>query len=899
MGHEAYAGILADHHRLIRTGIAAHGGREIDTQGDGFFVVFTSATQCASAAIAIQRALAAHGWPAGERVRVRMGIHVGEASETTTGLVGFDVHRAARVAAVAYGGQILLSETAALLARDALPEGTSLRDLGLHRLKDLGRPQRLFQLNADGLEGDFGPLRSLDHPLLANNLPAQSASFIGRDRELEEARALVHSARLVTLTGAGGCGKTRLALELATEFLDGASDGVWLIDLAAVSDESMVASTAAGALGIRGRPGGSDLDALLDALAVQEALLILDNCEHLIATCAEVADAILRRCPKVRLLATSREPLGVGGETVYRVPSLSLPSPDDDPASLSSSDAVVLFLERAWAQGAELTLDDQTGPTIASTCRRLDGMPLAIELAAARLRSLSVFELHDLLDARFRLLTGGSRGALERQQTLRATVNWSYSLLVETERLLLGRLSVFVGGFDLDAASAVCALGEIDRFDVADLLGSLVDKSLVVADPSAGRVRYRLLETIRQFASERLMETAAPEAAALAEAHGQYFLALAETASEHLRGPNPGPWFARLDADQANLRRAIERASEDAGLTDQALRFAVALGYYWFARARRREAFGLVMPALERPEAKEDPELYLRALWFAASFATAVDRKTADRLVEEGATATLEVDDEGLRIWAMVGQAAARGSAGQTEAALELAEEALERARAIDDDQLVSECGLMVFVFSSRLDPARAEEVHKESMGRAERSGNLLLTHDLHTFAGQRALELGDLSAARLHLTRAAEVGRVFGAATQYVAGPMALLLRAEGAHDGAILLLRDVIRTTRRVGDHGGLGFAVLGLACLAGDRADWELAAKLHGASQAITDQINQPWLREDWVRESSIETIRSNIGEEEFERAFARGRELSLDEAIELVLGVETAARPAPVK
>jgi class 3 adenylate cyclase len=348
LGEDGYARVLAGHHALIRSALAAHGGGEIDTQGDGFFAVFSSPRGCVAAVLAMQQALQGHGWPGGERVRVRMGIHCGEATRTATGLVGLEVHRAARVAAVAHGGQVLVSEAAAVLVRDGLPPGAALADLGVHRLKDLGRPERIFQLTAAGLPGEFPPLRSLGNPALPNNLPAQLSAFTGRDREIGEVRALVESCRLVTLTGAGGCGKTRLGLQVAAELLDGSGDGVWLVELAAVTDQDAVPAAICEALRLTGQPGRPALETLLDALTPQDVLIVVDNCEHLIGGCAKAAEAIVRRCPRVRLLATSREPLGVGGEVIYRVPSLSLPAPGDaGPPAPGSSDAVALFADRA------------------------------------------------------------------------------------------------------------------------------------------------------------------------------------------------------------------------------------------------------------------------------------------------------------------------------------------------------------------------------------------------------------------------------------------------------------------------------------------------------------------------------------------------------------------------
>ena len=357
LGEDEYAGVLAEHHRLIREALAANGGEEVATQGDGFFAVFTSPRACITAVIEMQRTLEASAWPAGVDLRVRMGVHCGEASVTITGLVGLDVHRAARIAAVAHGGQVVVSSTAAALVGGFLPVGASLRDLGLHRLKDLGRPEQIFQLEADGLREDFGPLRSLDNPGLLNNLPAQLATFVGRERELEELRGLVATTRLVTLTGAGGAGKTRLALHVAAGLVDGFGDGVWLVDLAPVGDEEAVALTFFDALRLANGRDRPPLDVLLESLISQQALIVLDNCEHVVGACAKVADAILRRCPHVHLLATSREPLGVAGETIYRVPSLSLPDPVADGElaleTAEASDAVALFTERARGRGSD------------------------------------------------------------------------------------------------------------------------------------------------------------------------------------------------------------------------------------------------------------------------------------------------------------------------------------------------------------------------------------------------------------------------------------------------------------------------------------------------------------------------------------------------------------------
>jgi predicted ATPase/class 3 adenylate cyclase len=882
-----YAQVLADHRSLIRSGLAAHGGREVDTQGDGLFAVFSSPSACLAAVIDMQKALDAHAWPAGEHVRVRMGIHTGEASQTATGLIGLDVHRAARVAAVGYGGQVLLSEAAATLVRDGIPAQAALKDLGVHRLKDLGRPERIFQLQAPGLPAEFPPLRSLANPALPNNLPAQLSTFVGRARELSEVRVLVESSRMVTLIGAGGCGKTRLSLQVAAEMLDGTGDGVWLVELAAVADPDAVPAVIAEALGIAPQARRETLETLLDALAPQDILIVLDNCEHLIDACAKTADALLRRCPRVHLVATSREPLGINGETIYRVPSLSLPASGGS-AAAESSDAIALFVDRARAQGAGLTVDEDTLPVIASVCQRLDGLPLAIELAAARLRSLSLNGLHDRLDQRFRLLTGGSRTALPRQQTLRAAVDWSHSLLTGAEQSLLRRLSVFAETFDLDAAEAVCGFGDIAVFDVAELLGALVDKSLVVAEPAGGALRYRLLETIREFAAERLAEAGQDEAATVAAAHSQHYVSVAEAANPHLKGSGQGHWFARLDADQANLRRAARYASGVPDGTEQVLRLVAALDRYWMARSRGAEALALLAPVLERPDARADPVLFGHALVVATLVARVSDIASARRYGEQAVEFARQLADDRLLIPALSSLSSVYYFAGETERGLPLGQEAVERARPLGDEVLLVEALSGYLMCIDLIDPVRSGELFDEAIACTERSGDLLFACIMHNNAGAHALRVGDIPATRAHLEAAAQAALAYGEKSDTVAVNLGWVRRHDGDPGGAWSSFEAALRISRRTGERFGIAYAVLGLACLAADAGEWSRACVLHGIAQAALDRTGEPWQEPELrYRRESLAQVRVHLSQEQSDRDYARGLALSLDGIADLAL------------
>ena len=881
---------LRRHDALLRSAIETAGGYVFKTVGDAFCAAFASARDALDAAAAAQTALQAEAWPEDTVLRVRMALHTGVCEERDGDYFGPTVNRTARLEATAHGGQVVLSQSTAVLVREHLTDHRDLIDLGSHRLKDLGDPEQVFELRVDGLAADFPPLRSLDNPSFRNNLPHQSNRFIGRVPELANIRSLVEDNRLVTLTGAGGSGKTRLALQVAAEVLDGSGDGVWLVELAPVFDQDQVVATMNGVLGVIGIPGRSELDALVGALESQRMLIVLDNCEHVIGSCAKAADAILRRCPQVHLMATSREPLGIGGETVFRVPSLSLPVDADGP-STDESDAIALFVDRARAQDADVSLDGQTSPLLVSICRRLDGMPLAIELAAARLRSMSVVDLHDRLDQRFRLLTGGSRSALPRQQTLRATVEWSYSLLNDPEQSLLRRLSVFSEGFDLEAAEAVGTLNDLDVFDIADLLGSLVDKSLVVADSNKGLVRYRLLETIRQFSSAHLVEHIGNEASETAAAHCAYFLSLAELAAPHLIGPEFAPWLARLNSDEANLRRAIGYAAEAPGHTEQGLRFAAALPRYWFVHPQATEVIAPLVPVLERGDARIDVELLGHATTGIAMILTRGRHEAGLLVGERAVNLARELGDDRLLVEALGSLSVAYCFGGEPEKGLLLGEEAVALARTVGDDlALGRSLGDLLLAAASNgmLDPAERSTLWAEAIVSAQRAGDMQTAGGLCNNAACDALITGETRSARSYLEQADAAGAATAIDKCHWLINLGWVTREEGDRDRARASFEESLLLSRRSGYRYALPYSCLGLACLAGDAEDWTRAAMLHGVSQGFAERLGGPWQPpEDRYRELSLERVKGCLAHDEFQGYFGSGMALDFDEGIKRVL------------
>ena len=572
LGDEAFSDAVEIHHRLLREAIAAHGGVEVSTEGDAFFVAFEHAADAVRMAAGAQSAIGSYAWPERAAIRVRMGIHTGSGRLGADNYLGLAVHQAARIASSAHGGQVLVSAATRDVAGD-VGDGVSWRPLGRHRLKDLGAAVELFQLGGDGLDTCFPPIRSLER--VAHNLPIQASSFLGRAAELQVGGKLLAATRLLTVTGPGGTGKTRIAYQLAAEHLDDFAGGVWVVELAAVANPALVPTALMASLGLRDEPGRTATETIVAYLQDREALVVLDNCEHVIDAAAALAADLLRGGAAVRVLATSREPLRIAGETAWALEPLELPESDDgmDLSLLASADAVRLFCERAADAAVGFALSGDNAASIASICNRLEGMPLALELAAARVRSLPLAELARRLDASLDLLSKGERATDERHTSLRDTIAWSHELLGEAEQIAFRRLGVFAGGWTLGAAERVCAGDGIDERHVLDLLDGLVDKSLVVFADG----RYRFLETIRAFALECLDESG--ERGAVAERHAVWF---AELAHDHAE-PDDIAGMDLLEADHPNVLAAAEHL---AGAGDAAAhgQFLVDLSWFWYYR---------------------------------------------------------------------------------------------------------------------------------------------------------------------------------------------------------------------------------------------------------------------------------------------------------------------------
>ncbi len=933
-----YADVLADCRQIMRMAFQQWHGHEVDTQGDAFFVVFARATDAVAAAVACQRALAQHPWPEDVTVRVRIGLHTGEPQLTADGYIGVDVHHAARIMGAGHGGQVLLSQTTSTLVEQDLPAGVSLRDLGEHRLKDLRRPSRLVQLVLADLPSNFPPIKTLDtHP---NNLPIQLTPFIGRDQDVAAVYRLLarEEVRMATLTGPGGVGKTRLALQVAAELSDLFADGVFLVALAPFSDPQRVMPAIAQMLGIGEASELPPLVSLQTTLKEKHLLLVLDNMEQVAAAAVQVID-LLTACPHVKVLVTSRVALHVRAEHEYTVPPLAVPNPKRLPnlTALSQYAAVALFIERALAVKPDFAVTNANAPAVAGICARLDGLPLAIELAAARVKVFPPQTLLARLEQGLGVLSGGARDLPARQQTLRAAIAWSYDLLPPAEQMLFRRLAVFVDGWTWEAAETICQAAGPLANDILEVLASLVDQSLVRQEEQAeGEARFWMLQVLREFGLERLVETG--ELEATRTAHATYYLALAEEAEPQLRGNQQTLWFNRLEQEYENLRAALswllERARNSSGTEEseqeagRALRLSAALGQFWYVRGYFREGLTFLEQALAHREHIAAP-VQAKALYRAGELNFFMDNYArAEAWSEESLTLYRTLDDKagmaaslfflGAISWArsaytqarlryeeandlfqVAGDTWGRGRCltqlariaqvqGEYERAAALLEESLRLYQALGDLERISWVlalqAQMLLLTQGAVDKVQSLAEQSVALRRAESfkafiAIGLNVLGQFHLARGAFALayELTEESVAAFK-----EVGDRAGTAESLIT--LARILAEQGQAAEARALYQESLTLLHQIQDREITPSCLEGLAAVLAQQGMAEQATRLWGAAEALRETIGTPLPPVYRVGyEQAVEAARVHLGVNAFAAAWAEGHIQPLEQAI----------------
>jgi predicted ATPase/class 3 adenylate cyclase len=848
---DQYAKVLADHCRIMRDAIGGADGVEVGTEGDSFFAVFREPRAAVDAALAAQRALGAHDWPGSAEVRVRMGVHTGEGKLGGDNYLGLDVHRAARIAAAGHGGQVLVSDATRSLVERILPGGAHLRELGAHRLKDLATPERLFQLEATGLAGEFPALRTLD--ARANNLPVQLTSFVGREADITALSELLDRTPLVTLTGPGGTGKTRLALQVAAERLTSFADGVYVVELAPISNPELVASAIASALTIREQADRPLFDTLKDELRDRELLLVLDNFEQ-VTPAAPLMTDLLASAPRLRILVTSRAVLHVRGEHEFPVAPLRIPDPSSLPPleALSHYEGVALFVERAMATRPDFTITPESAPAIAEIVARLDGLPLAIELAAAKARLLGPEAILGRLGSRLAFLGGGPRDLPARQQTLRQAIDWSYTLLSEEQQAFMSRLSVFVGGWTIDAAAAVVDDLGVDAFEG---LAMLVDQSLVRREEaSAGEPRFLMLETIREYALERLSESGKLDE--IRRRHATYFLSVAEAIEPQLlTSPDAGD---RIATDHDNFRAAMNWAIET-NEADLGLRLGYALWRFWQQRAHLREGRDWFERVLAMPGAREPSAARAKGLTGAAGIAYwQNDYEATQAWYAEAEEIIRGLDDPVWLSDALYNSGTVAALAGDMETVAAKLGEGIAVGRQLGDDAIIGRFlaaeGYMAFMSD---DLARARELLEEGLAVAQRQGD------------QGAIAMGHHTVAQV----ARLDGRLTDAADHY----------------------REALRYWHQLGDASQLTEPLQGLAAVAIASGDAERGVRLLGANAAIRERFGggppPEWLRLG----DPLTDAKQTLGDAAYQLAWDDGLGLSVDDAVALALETPVATGP----
>jgi predicted ATPase/Tfp pilus assembly protein PilF len=918
--------LLARHHEILRQCIQAQNGYVFQIIGDAFCVAFSSAVDALNAALDAQRCLQKEAWtPAA--IKVRMGIHTGTAQlNEDRQYSGYGTLAASqRIMSAGHGGQVLLSGATRELVRDVLPENTSLLDLGEKRLKDLLRSEHLFQLNASGLPAAFPPLKSLDS--FPNNLPIQLTTFIGRENEIVEIKQEMELHRLVTLTGSGGTGKTRLSLQVAADLLEKFDHGVWFVELAPLTDPDLIPQTILSAMGVQEQQGKLPIEVLKEYLHEKKTLIVLDNCEHLIEAGAKVANALLNAAPELTIMASSREALGVKGELSYPVPSLTLPDIKHLPVveQLSQYESVRLFIDRASLVAPHFVVDRNSAPFIAQICYRLDGIPLAIELAAARVRVLSLEEISKRLDDRFRLLTGGARTALPRQQTLRALIDWSYDILSEKERLLLRRLSVFTGGWTLEAAEEVCAGDGIETYDILDLLTQLVNKSLVVVMEysQSGETRYRMLETIRQYAREKLLEAGGGDV--VRDKHLSYFVKLVEQAEPELYRSNQVFWLNKLEDEIDNFRMAVEWAL--ANDVASGLRIAAIPWRFWQGRSYLQEVGDWLKQLLEQYKITNALHVQALAIHSLCKFRQGDFSETitlAKQSLEMAHTLS-DKQTEALSLAFLGVFTAAEGNVGE---GTPLMEQALAIYRSLGDK--IGQAGTAEWLAINNNDIERAIAYAKESLALARELGDLSGMVPRLCMLSRLTFWNGDFTSPSAWLEEALSVSRQLGdrRGEAYVLATYGTLVYWQGNYPQAITYLEEAILLNEKSGDHYqklwarafmayavlrqgdtqqarklfedniqksqkanmtiALVFAIEGLVSLNVNQGQFERAAQLFAWADVMRAKIGDPRPPiEQAAVERDLAIVQSKLIDSDFANLSAEGKLMTVEEAVVLAL------------
>ncbi|MGQ0605160.1 MAG: ATP-binding protein [Anaerolineales bacterium] len=883
---EAMQAALAQHDALLRAAVEAHHGHIVKTTGDGCHAAFAVPTDALNAGLAAQRNLQASNSQL--HLKIRMALHTGEAEARGGDYYGPAVNRAARLMSVASGGQVLISAPTADLVRDNLRADVALRDLGEHRLRDLIRPERIFQAVTPDLPTDFPPLKSLN--TFPNNLPVQLTSFVGREKEIAEVKHLLTSTRLLTLIGPGGTGKTRLALQAAADVLSDFAEGVWLIELAPLADAAHLLPAIASVFGLREVPGRPISMMVVDYLRDKSLLLLLDNCEHLVEACARLADEWLHVCPRLKIVASSREALGIAGEVVYRVPPLSLPDAEQTDRASTRAEAVRLFAERAAAH-TQFELNENNIRAVSKICRRLDGIPLAIELAAARVRVFSVEQIAARLDDRFRLLVGGSRTALPRQQTLRALIDWSYDLLPEDERKLLRCLSVFVAGWTFEAAEAV-GVG----LDVLGLLTQLVNKSLVLVDEAGLEVRYRFLETIRQYARDKLFE--AREAADARDRHLDYFLQFAADIEPELEGRQALPALKQLKTELDNFRAALEWAQEHN--PEVALRLLTSignLGRIGYASEGRRQLGDIMprfeaLPPVEGEAARQRLVLRAKGLWVAGTLAMGQGENNAARpMLEESVRLAREIGEHKILANALGILAFAASFQGDVETAAAVIEEGRRLCQ-----NLNYRWGLAMFISGQatlarvRGDAATAQRHVEEALGLVREVGNPWLTAMFIMGMVMLAAALNNHAEAQMRLKESGALFRDMDDRhfVNVIQSELAHIERRLGHYTQAVAMYTETLSAWKDMGHRAAVAHELECFAFIAGAQEQTERAVKLLSAADSLREACNSPMTAGERLEyDQAVTQIRAQLNEVTYATAWDEGRTMTMEQAIQFAL------------